>query len=355
MATDQTISGWYTLLDVVQDYTSQASNALLLEIARVMDREIPLLKILPMVASNEILSNLGNRTDYLPTPGTRRFNAGIQATASKNTPVRDDIALFADYVEVDKEEWEIQNEPNKWRANKIKDHLVGLEKKLETVLYYGNPAYEPGCFRGLATRFNNLESLPNGLSDWPPNCWNGGAISTPVTSAWLLELGPEKVFGIYPKNLAGGLHIQDLGEQTKEVPSSTTAVGLNYMYQVLRTYLRWALGIQVLDERCVQRIANINPTALSTNDFDENIFIQAKNWLPGKGEAPGTVILVNRALKTQIDIRSVSQKINTYFTQNQDTGDVFGRSCARFQGLPIIVSEMILGIPGGGTTETVIT
>ncbi len=352
---DQSLLNWYTLLDVVNDYTSQASNALLLEIARIMDREIPFLKILPMVPSNEILSNLGSRTDYLPTPGTRRFNTGIQPTASKNVPVRDDIALFSDYVEVDKEEWEVQNEPNKWRANKIKDHLVGLEKKLETVLWYGNPAYEPGSFKGMATRFNSLTILPNGLSDWPANVWNGGATATPCTSAYIMELGPEKIFGIYPKNLAGGLHIQDLGEQTKEIPPAAGSMGLNYMYQVLRTYIRWALGIQVLDERCVQRIANINPNALSANNFDENVFIQAKNWLPGKGEAPGTVIFVNRALKTQIDIRSVSQKINTYFTQNEDTGDVFGRTVTRFQGIPILVSEMLLGIPGGGTTETVVS
>ena len=354
MATDISLLGWYTLLDVVQDYTSQAGNALLLEIARVMDREIPLLKILPMVASNEILSNLASRSNYLPSPGTRRFNEGILSTASKNTPIRDDVALFADYIEVDKEEWEIQNEPDKWRANKVKDHLVGLEKKLETVLWYGNPAYEPGSFRGMATKFNNLTSTPNGLSDWPANVWNGGASSTPATSAYFMELGPEKVYGIYPKNLAGGLHIQDLGEQTKENSAAAGSTGLNYMYQVLRTYIRWALGIQVLDERCVQRIANINPTALAANNFDENIFIQAKNWLPGKGEAPGTVLFMNRALKTQVDIRAVSQKINTYFVQNQDNGDVFGRGVTRFQNVPILVSEMLLGLPGSATTETIV-
>jgi hypothetical protein len=350
---DASLLGWYTLLDVVQDYTSQAANALLLEIARIMDREVPLLKILPMVASNEILSNLGNRTDYLPTPGTRRFNSGIVPTASKNKPIRDDIALFADYVEVDKEEWEVQNEPNKWRANKIKDHLVGLEKKLETVLWYGNPAYEPGSFMGMFSKFNSLETTPNGLSDWPPNVWNGGATSTPVSSICIMELGPEKVYGIYPKNMPGGLHIQDLGEQTKQIPSGTGTMAAMARYQVLISYLRWALGIQVLDERCVQRICNLNPTVLSANNFDENILIQAKNWLPGKGEAPGTVIFMNRSLKTQVDIRAVSQKINSYFEQNKDTGDIFGRTVTRFQNIPILVSEMMLGIPNQ-TTETVV-
>jgi hypothetical protein len=324
---------------------------MLLKIARILDREVPFLKILPMIASNEIMSNLASRSDYLPSPGTRVFNSGILATASKDIPIRDDIAMFEDYVEVDKAMWEIQNDPNQWRANKITDHLMGLKKKLSTVLYYGNRSYNVGSINGLATRFNNLESLPNGLSDWPPNVWSGGATATPVTSAWILELGPDKVHGIYPKNLPAGLSIQDLGETTKE----QTVSGQVYMYQVLRTYIKWALGLQVVDERCVQRVANINPNALATNNFDENVFIQAKNWLPGSGESPGTVILVNRALKTQIDIRAVSQKINSYFTQNEDTGDIFGKTVTRFQGMPILTDEMILGIPGGGTTETVIS
>ena len=351
---DISLLGWYTLLDVVQDYTSQAENAALLELARVMDREIPFLKILPMVAGNEILSNLTNRTDYLPSPGTRRFNEGIKSSASKNKPIRDDVSMFADYIEVDIDEWRSQKAPDAWRANKVKDHLVGLEKKLETVMWYGNPAYEPGSFRGIMTRFNNLTSTPNGLADWPANVWNGGASSTPATSAVFMELGPQKVYGIYPPHLGGGLHIQDLGEQTKEMPAALGNTGQTYMYQVLRSYIRWALGIQVADERCVQRIANINPNALTTNNFDENIFIEAKNWLPGSGEAPGTVLFMNRALKTQVDIRAVSQKINTYFVQNSDTGDVFGRGVTRFQNIPILVSEMMLGLPGGANTETIV-
>jgi hypothetical protein len=110
------------------------------------------------------------------------------------------------------------------------------------------------------------------------------------------------------------------------------------------------MGIQIADERCVQRIANINPVALSSNDFDENIFIQAKNWLPRGGESTGTVIFVNRALKTQIDIRACNQKINVYFTPPGDGSmDIWGRPVTRFQGIPIYVAEKIL------STETVIT
>jgi hypothetical protein len=179
--------------------------------------------------------------------------------------------------------------------------------------------------------------------------WNGGASSGNVTSAWVIEFGKNKVYGIYPKSTAVGLNIRDLGETTKEI--ATSAAGgptMNKLLQVYRTLLEWWVGIQVNDERCVQRIANINPTILSSNNFDENVFIEAKNWLPDAGENPGTAIFVNRALKTQIDIRAVSQKINTYFTQDPSTGDVWGRPVSRFQGIPIFVAEKLLA------TETVV-
>lgn len=350
MATDVSQLGYSTFTDIVSNYSSTDAGARFVLPKRVLDRMTPLVKMLPLKASNNILSNIAVRTDSLPVASTRRWNEGIKATTAKNTPLNDPIALFEDYSEVDKDLWEIQNDPNMWRADQDMNHIEGLFQLMESQLFYGSLANNPGGFNGLATRFNNLESLPNGDSSWQPNVWNGGASTGNVTSAWMIEFGDDSVYGIYPPNTPAGLSVRDLGEITKELASGTGAVGQNYMYQVLRTMLRWYMGMQIADERCVQRICNINPIALSANNFDENIFIEAKNWLPRAGEAPGTVILVNRALKTQIDIRAVSQKINTYFTPPSDGSmDVFGKAVTKFQNIPIYVAEKIL------STETVLT
>lgn len=342
--------GYSTFMDIIANYSSADAGAKFVLPKRVLDRMTPLVKMLPLKASNNILSNIAVRTDSLPVASTRRWNEGIKATTSKNTPLNDPIALFEDYSEVDKDLWEIQNDPNMWRADQDMNHVEALFQLMESNLFYGSLATNPGGFNGLATRFNNLESYPNGDQSWQPNVWSGGATTGNVTSAWMIEFGDDSVYGIYPPNTPAGLSVRDLGEITKELASGTGAVGNNYMYQVLRTMLRWYLGIQVADERCVQRICNINPTALSSNNFDENIFIEAKNWLPRAGESSGTVILVNRALKTQIDIRAVSQKINTYFTPPSDNSmDVFGKAVTKFQNIPIYVAEKIL------STETPLT
>lgn len=351
MATDVSQLGYSTLTDIVQNYSSSDAGAMFVMPKRILDRMTPLVKMLPMKASNNILSNIATRTDSLPVASTRRFNEGILATASKNAPINDPIAMFEDYSEQDFSLWGLQNNPNAWRADQDMNHVEGLFQLMESNLWYGSLANNPGGFNGLATRFNNLESYPNGDQSWQPNVWNGGATSGNVTSAWIIDFGDDSIHGIYPPNTPAGLKVEDLGRVTKERPSGTGAVGANYMYEVLRTHLLWYMGIQVPDERCVQRICNINPTALSTANFDENIFIEALNWLPRAGMAsPSTCIFVNRALKTQIDIRAVSQKINTYFTPPADgTMDVWGRPVTRFMGFPIYVAEKIL------STETVLT
>jgi hypothetical protein len=349
---DVSVLGYSTLTDVLNNYSSTDAGAQFVMPKRILDRMTPLVRLMPLKPANNVLSNIAVRTDSLPVASTRSFNMGIKPTASKNAPINDPIAMFEDYGEVDKALWRIQNDPNAWRADQDMNHIEGLFQLMESTLFYGNQSTDAGAFNGLATRFNNTTSLPNGSGDWLPNVWNGGsAVASSVTSAWMIEFGEDSIYGIHPPNTPAGLSIEDLGETTKELASGTANTGLNYMYQVLRTHFTWFMGLQIADERAVQRIANINPTGFSgPNGFDENLFIQAKNWLPRAGEAPGTCIFVNRALKAQIDIRAVSQKINTYFTPPSDNSmDVFGKAVTKFQNIPIYVAEKIL------STETVVT
>lgn len=351
MATDVLQLGYTTLQDVINNYSTSDARAIFIQAARVLDRECPLIRYMPMIASNQILANVATRTDSLPIPSTRRLNTGVLETAAKNTQITDPMALFEAYSEVDKETYRIQNNPDEWRMDQDMNHVEGFKQAIESLMFYGNLAADPGSFNGLSTRFNNLESYPNGDQSWLPNVWNGGQSSGSCTSAWFIELGKNKVYGIYPPNTPAGMVIENLGEMTKQVP---VAVGggptQTYKYQTMVTHFLWRLGIQVNDERCVQRIANINPVGFSgPNGFDENVFIEAKNQLPGGGEAPGTILLMNRQLKTQVDIRSVSQKLNAYTNFTANETDVFGHKVSMFQGIPILMAEKIVN------TETVVS
>ena len=351
MSTVTSAYPWTTFGDIVNNYASLDARSPWVQVARVLDRTTPFLKVLPFLPSNQIMSNIATRTDSLPLAQTRQWNNFVQPTASKNTPINDGIMNLEDYSEVDKQLCGIQNDPTAWRMDQDANHIEGIRQRAESLMIYGSLSSDPGQINGLATRFNSSTSYPNGDLTWQPNVLlNGGSGS--VTSIWLIEFGPGKVYGIYPPNMAGGLMVEDLGEVTKQGTAATTtgtAVQNAYM-QMYLTHLQWMFGIQIADERCVQRIANVNPTVLSSpGNFDENVLIDAINFLPGRGDAPGTCIFVNRAIAAQIDIRSVSQKLNAYYTQDPNDGNVFGRRVTRFQGIPILLAEKIVN------TETAVS
>ena len=340
MATTSVL-GYKTLIDVVKQYTSLDANAKYLEIAEILDRACPLLKMLPMEPSNQIMSHIGSRRSYLSSPGSRRFNEVITPTATHTTPLTEGIAMYEDYSEIDKALCDIQNDPTRFRMDEVKGKIESLTQKLEYGLFYGSVASDGATINGLCQRFGNLTDHPNDDASWPVNVWDGAATSSVTTSIWLIEFGINKVYGLYPKNMAAGLEHKDLGELTKQTSSG-------YM-QMYLDHFRWCIGIFIGDERCVQRYANITAAySASSNTFDEEILIAAKNQLPGKGEAPGTVILCNRDIKTQMDIRAITRKTNTYFVQD-NAGDVWGRPVTRFQGIPVLVAEKIL------STETALT
>ena len=327
------VLGYSTLMDVVNSYTSLDTQAQYLWAAEVLNRKCPLTRILPMMESNQIMSNIDSRRSYIPAPGTRRFNVGVAPTASHKTPFTDPIAMVEDYSEVDYALWKIQNNPNQWRQDEDAAHMEGLTEKIEDLLWYASLATDPAAINGLATRFNSLTKRPNNDSGYPYNVIsNGGASSGSMTSLWLIEFGKNKVFGIYPKNMPGGLLIEDLGRETSNTGTGTSPT---YM-EVLRSHFAWYMGITVKDERCVQRIANILPTG-TTNILDEDVLIKAINQLPGGGEAPGTAIFCTRNIKTQFDVRA-KDKTNVYYTPDE----VWGGRITRFQGVPIFMAERLL-------------
>lgn len=330
MPTTETL-GNYTIMDIVNSYTSLDGQAMYIWAAKVMSKKCPLLRHLPFFPSNQIMSNIGSRVTYLPTPGTRRFNEGVPTTASHKTPFTDPIAMVEDYSEVDYALWKIQNDPNQWRQDEDAAKIEAMTQKMESLFIYGSLDSDPGAFDGLATRFNSSTRRPNGVSWHPYNVILNGGSGSDVVSVWVLELGKKKVYGIYPKNLPAGLQIEDLGKVTVNTGTSGSP---RYM-EALRTHFAWYAGLVVEDERCVQRIANIEVSG-TQNLFDEDNLIKALNRLPGGGNAANTIILVTLDVKDYLDIRA-KDKTNVQYTPDE----VWGGNITRFKGVPVYVSEVL--------------
>jgi hypothetical protein len=333
------LTGVYTLMDIINAYTSLDAKGSYLYAAEVLARKCPFIADMPMKPSNNLFQNVDARRTYLSSPGTRRFNEGVAPSASHTTPFTDPIAMVEDYSEVDYALWQIQNDPNSWRQGEDKAKIESLSQKMEALILYGSLASDPAAFNGICTRFNVLASVPNGDTTWPYNVTNNGGSSS-VVSALVIEWGPDKVFGIYPKNLPAGLKVEDLGKVTVNTGSEAAP---KYM-EALRTHFCWYMGLVIKDERCVQRLANIEQTAAS-NTLNDDKLIDCINNLPGAGDGGNTVIYVNRYVKGQFD-KMAKDKTNTFYTQDA-AGDAWGRRVTKFMGIPVKMAEKI-------TTESTI-
>ena len=239
--------------------------------------------------------------------------------------------MVEDYGEVDKVLCDIQPNPAQWRQERDRNKMEAMTQKAEALILSGAISSDPGAFDGFRTRFNVSTHYPNGDTTWPVNVKLAGGSGT-VNDILVVEWGEGKVFGIYPQNLPAGIKMEDLGEVTVVTNTLDTP---KYM-QAYRTHMAIYFGLNIEDERYIQRLANIQPTG-SENIFNPEHLVEVINNLPAAGG--DAVIYVPRAIKTQMDIAAMN-KNNAFYTVDANN-DVFGRPVLRFRGVPVRLAEMM--------------
>lgn len=336
MAEDN-VGSTYTLVDLMK--MIDPANGRLQFVAQTLARKNPIVREVPILEANQILSHVGNRQSSLPTVYKRAINDGVPKSAHKEVPITAPMSLFETMNQVDEEILRLAGgSAGALRQRKDAAFIEAMAQSVADEIFYGSVGDDVLGFNGLATMFDVSTDYPNGDSTWYYNVQLGGGSGADTTSIWAVEWGPEKVHLIYPKGTQGGIEINDLGKQL--VSGVTTST----QFVAYVTQFKWRCGLFVQDERCVQRIANIE-TSGSSNIFDDDMLITALNRLPEMGENPNTRIYVNRTLRTQMDIRT-KDKTNVNYTSN---ADAFGKPLLYFRGVPVQVCDAILN------TETAIS
>jgi chorismate mutase len=285
-----------------------------------------------------MLTHVGNRDASLPTVQKRAINDGVPYSSHKEVPITAPMSLFETMSKIDEEILRLAGaKAAAVRQRKDKKFIEAMSQAVADECFYGSVADDVLGFNGFATIFNVSTDYPNGDSTWYYNVQLAGGGGGDTTSIWIIEPGPEKVHLIYPKGTQAGLEIHDLDKQLVAGITAST------QYVAFVTQFKWRVGLYVQDERCVQRIANIETTG-AINIFDDDDLITALNRLPGMGEDPATRIYVNRTIRTQMDI-NVKDKNNMNYT---NVNDAFGKPVLYFRGVPVQVVDAILN------TETAI-
>lgn len=332
MATEVDIGAVYTLVDLVKMLNPQNLGEMLF-VAKTLARKNPIVKEVPILEANQVLTHIGSRQASLPTVGKRALNEGVVLQAHKEVPVTAPMSLFETASRIDEEILRLAGaNAAGLRQRKDAAFIEAMSQAVADEIFYGSLGDDPLGFDGLATMFDVTTDYPNGDSTWYYNVQNNGGTGSNTTSLWVIEWGPEKAHLIYPKNTMAGIEITDRQSQWVDGSASTK----KYWAQV--TQFVWRCGLFVADERCVQRIANIMPSGADYT-FDEDKIIAAIERLPDAGENPLTRIYCNRTLKTQMRIK-LKDKNNVHFTRDQGLGG--GGPVLAFDGIPIQVCDAIL-------------
>lgn len=111
-------------------------------------------------ASNELLDDMvwveandgtGHKTTIrtgLPKGAWRLLNYGVPAEKSATAAVRDTCGLLESYSEVDKQLYDMEQNPQEWRASEDAAFVEGMSQTMGETLIYGNARDTPAAFTG---------------------------------------------------------------------------------------------------------------------------------------------------------------------------------------------------------------
>lgn len=325
----------YGQLTIKELANRKAPNGEMAGIVEVLVQENEILQDAIWLEANDTWSHKVVRRASEPTGTWRKLNSGVGVEASRTVTLLEQIGMLEAYSEPDKDLILGYPNPAQARIDEARSFIEGMGKTLATTLIYGNEVgvlataetNAPEKFKGVASRLNALATTDNVL--------NAGGSGSDLTSIYIIQWGPGKVFMVYPKgDPFYGIKHTDLGEVT--VSTSTTAVASAAQHQAYRDHFQVKAGLVVAHNGSIGRIANIETTG-STNLFDEDDLITLLNRMPNAGA--GASIYVNKTVRTQMEI-ALKDKNNVNYTADGGEG-LAGVPMMRFRGNPIRLVEKI--------------
>lgn len=295
-------------------------------IAEVLMQDNEILQDAVWLEANGITTHKSLKRVSLPSGQWRKFNEGVSPENSQTQEIVDNIGMLETVCEMDEALATLHpGGVNAARQQESTAFIEGLGQTLASTMFYGNTGTDPEKFLGLHPRYN-LTSKSNVIG--------ASGTGSDTASVWIVQWGPTTAHMVYPRGSKAGISRADMG-----IVSLTDTNGKKYRgYQ---EFYRMQCGLVVRDDRCIQRIANIE-TSGSSNIIDEDYIIRALNRMPKRGA--GARIYMNTTLATQLDIIA-KDKTNVNYT----SAEIFGRPVTLFRGVPIRICDQLVN------TETAIS
>lgn len=288
-----------------------------------------LLEKLKFVPSSHETKHEYIETISKPTGKWTHVNVGIKGDSSRTAPRTEYMGRIEDYSHIDVRAFEGLSKVAAAKVRQMEDRafMEGIGQTVSGALVYESQGNEPDAFDGLYAR----EPYRTLVADGGQVIDAGG--STALGSILMLEMGPDAIYGIYPKGTKVGLEKTDKGVEP--------FYDANGRFDVVTTHFAWRIGIVIKDITAVVRIANL--TDDKTNDGstafgpDEDFIIDGFAMLPNMGTS-NTYLAMNRRQLKNIQ-KALKDRLNVTYTPD----DPFGRKwVSDLLGAQIILHEQLL-------------
>lgn len=235
-------TGFPLLSDVVKTLRPDGSPET--EVIDILSEEMAILDDIPWEEGNEPGGSQITSATGLPDPEWTSANIGVTPQFGTTTQYLERCGILEQLVTVDVKVAEYGGSGNTaaYRMLQNRMALEGFRKKLESALFYENALTAPERIHGLASRY----SATTGKTASAYTFINSGTHSgSDNQSIWLLNWGPGRLYGIFPKGMVGGLQHDDMGKELMTVNSK--------QLRVWRDWYQWKCGIAVPDYRHAAR------------------------------------------------------------------------------------------------------
>lgn len=337
-------TGYSTLIDVAKRTDPDGSPAV---IAEVLNQSNEIIADMLWTEGNLPTGHRGTVRTGIPAGIWRKLYGGVPPSKTTTMQVDDTCGMLENRSEPDKDLVEMYQDQNAFRMTEATGIMEGMGQTFAQTLFYGNTDVNPERFMGFSPRYgsrvaangDNIISAQAAAAGSPP------AVTTGLTSVWLIAWHPMTITGIYPKGSNAGLIHEPLG--LGDAFEGTTG----NRYRAYMDRFQWKCGLHVKDWRYAVRICNIDTAALAAQTGTQLIttftatelvitMLKALERLPSSLGKP--ILYMNRTVKQALNLHALSRQQNVLSIA--DSSLSFDLN---FLGVPIHRCDQIINAEAG--------
>ena len=207
----------------------------------------------PIVEANEGTVDTHLVRTAIPHGELRGYNEGVGKGSSQTKTIKDVIANYEIYSEVDKQMIDEAAHPQEILQSEQNAFIEGLSQDITSSLIYGNHEADARDTNGFAVRLNDTQS---GQSKKVISLQS--TVTTGLTSVYLIKWGMDKARIISPRGAKNaGVQYDWLGQQTKAESSTKSIVLTIALHAVYLSVTICQLSVSVISTLTLQTLEKI--------------------------------------------------------------------------------------------------